>query len=76
MGAYPLRTWDSQVSYSFFFFNLMNVFLFWLHWVFIAARGLSLVVASRGYSLVEVRGLLIAVASLIAKHRLQASEFQ
>ena len=74
MGACPFRTWDSQVSY--FFFNLINVFLLWLHWVFIAARGLSLVVASRNAPLVEVRGLVTAVASLIVKHRLQASEFQ
>ena len=29
---------------------------FWLHWVFIAARGLSLVVASRGYSLLWSTG--------------------
>ena len=29
------------------------VFLFWLHWVFIAARRLSLIVASRGYSLLR-----------------------
>ena len=63
-------------SVLFFFFNLINVFLFWLHWVFISARGLYRVVASRGYSLVEVHGLLIAVASLIAKHRLQARKFQ
>ena len=33
------------------FFFLINLFIyFWLRWVFIAARGLSLVVASRGYS--------------------------
>ena len=75
-GGLPLENMGLPSVLFFFFFNLMNVFLFWLHWVFIAARGLSLVVASRGYSLVEVRGLLIAVASLIAKHRLQASEFQ
>ena len=30
--------------------------------------GLSLVVESEGYSLVAVRGLLIAVASLVAEH--------
>ena len=30
---------------------LINLFsYFWLHWVFVAARRLSLVVASRGYS--------------------------
>ena len=33
-------------------------------------HGLSLVVASRGYSLVVVNGLLTAVASLVAEHRL------
>ena len=33
------------------------------------ARAFSLVVASRGYSLVGVHGLLIAVASLVAVHR-------
>ena len=32
--------------------------------------GSSLVAASRGYSLVAVRGLLIAAASLVAEHRL------
>ena len=42
---------------------------FWLHWVFVAARRLSLVVI-RSYSLVEMRGLLIAVVSLVSKHRL------
>ena len=45
---------------SFFFF--FNKFIyFWLLWVFVAAHGLSLVAAS---------GLLIAVASLVAEHRL------
>ena len=33
-------------------------------------HGLSLVVGSRGYPLVVVHGLLIAVASLVAEHRL------
>ena len=28
---------------------------FWLHWVFVAARGLSLAVLSRGYSLSQAR---------------------
>ena len=34
--------------------SLKNIFIlfiyFWLHWVFVAARGLSLVAASGGYS--------------------------
>ena len=37
---------------------------------FLAACRLSLVVASEGYSLVAVCGLLFAVASLVAEHRL------
>ena len=36
--------------YSFFLNKFILFIYFWLHWVFIAARGLSLVVANRGYS--------------------------
>ena len=45
---------------------------FWLHWMFVAARGLSIVMASGvgGLFFIAVRGLLIAVASLVAEHRL------
>ena len=50
-----------------FFFKLF--IYFWLCSVFVAVRGLSLVAASGGYS-VAVRRLLIAVASLVAEHRL------
>ena len=49
---------------------LENFFFFWLHWVFVAARGLSLVVVSRGLLFIAVCGLLIAVASLVAEHGL------
>ena len=35
--------------------------------------GFSLVVESRGYSLVAVRGLLTAAASLVSEHGTQAS---
>ena len=46
----------------FFFFKIIYLFIyFWLHWVFVAARGLCLVVAI---------GLLIAVAPLVAELRL------
>ena len=37
----------------------------WLRWVFVASHGLSVVVASRSYSLVAVCRLLIAAASLV-----------
>ena len=44
------------------FFSFEDLFIYiWLCWVFIAAHGLSLV---------AVRGLLIAVASLVAEHKL------
>ena len=49
----------------------MTLFLsFWLHWVFTATLGLSVVAVSVGYSLVAVRRLLIVVTSLVAAYRL------
>ena len=55
----------------FLFFNLFIHIFFGLHWVFVAAGELSLVAASGDYLLfVAVRGLLIAVASLVTEHRL------
>ena len=61
---------DGSLLFYFYLFILINLFIyFWLCWVFVAACGLSLVAASGGYS-VAVRGLLIAVASLVAEHRL------
>ena len=52
-----------------FFLKKVYVFYFWLFWVFVAAYGLFLVVASgRGENLVAVCGLLIAVASLAGEH--------
>ena len=50
----------------FFFLRILLKHLFiclWLHWIFIAVHGLSLVVASRGYSLLSVCGLLTVLAS-------------
>ena len=45
---------------------------FQLHWVFVAAHRLSLVAANGGNSLVAVCGHLIAVASVVAEHRLSS----
>ena len=43
-----------------FLINLFILFIyFWLHWVFVAARGLSLVAMSGGYSLVRYAGFLL-----------------
>ena len=42
---------------GFFFFLFINLFIhFWLLWVLVAARRLSLVVVSRGYSLLWCTG--------------------
>ena len=38
-------------------------------WVFAAVHRLSLVVASRGNSLVPIHRLLMVVASLVAEHK-------
>ena len=51
-------------------FFFLNLFIFWLLWVFIAACGLSEVATSGSSSLVAVLGLLIVVASLVVEHRL------
>ena len=52
------QDWRFSAPVPFFvcFFKFFNLFNFWLHWVFVAARGLSVVVASRGYSLLWCAG--------------------
>ena len=57
----------------FFFFKHVHTALFiyfWLLWIFIAERGLSLVAKSWGYSLIVVHRLLVVVASLAGEHRI------
>ena len=51
-------------------FLVRNSFSFWLCWVFVATSGLFLGVASGGYSLDVLWGLLIAGASLVDEQRL------
>ena len=49
---------NRNITCTFFFLiYLFNLFYFWLHWVFVAARGLSLVAASGGYSSLQCVGL-------------------
>ena len=52
-----------------------NSFFFWLHWVFIAACGLSLVAAA-GATLRYVVWFLVAVASLVAEQGLSVCGLQ
>ena len=55
--ALPSRYGQQRTLLFFFFFFLINLFIyFWLQWAFIAARGLSLVAVSRGYSLLRCMG--------------------
>ena len=47
----------SQVLFLFPIYLFIYLFIyFWLHWVFIAVRGLSLVVVSRGHSSLQCVG--------------------
>ena len=52
---------------------LKNFLSFWLCWVFVVVRGLSLVVVNRVYPPAVVCWFLIAVASLVLEHRLSCS---
>ena len=42
-----------------FYFIYLFIYYFWLCWVFVAARGLSLVAASGGYSLLRWAGFAL-----------------
>ena len=68
MAFTALHPWSPSSKYT--FSNVSLFIYFWLHWVFIAVRRLSLVVASGDYSLAVVLGLLGTVASLIVEHGL------
>ena len=57
-----LATISMTISFFFFFF--------WLHWVFRCCMRAFSSCGEQGLLLVEVRGLLIAVASLVAEHGL------
>ena len=52
------NTWYGHSFFFFFFLNLNYFFIFfWLCWVFVSVRGLSLVVASGGHSSSRCAGL-------------------
>ena len=54
---------------DFFFFNeFIYLFIYlWLHWVFIAARGLSLVAASGGFSCCGARAIGTRASVVVAR---------
>ena len=55
-------------KHAFFFFKINLFIYFWLRWVFVAARGLFSSCRKQGLLFVAVRGLVIAVAFLVAEH--------
>ena len=59
----------------FFFFNFIYLFYFWLHLVFIVVLK-TFSSCEQGLLFLVVPGLLISVAFLIAKHRLQVHGLQ
>ena len=58
--------------YKFLKLIYLFVLYFWLHWLFVAARGLSLVAASGGYSSLQCAGLslrwLLLLLSMGSRH--------
>ena len=62
--------WLDSPFLSFFFFNLFLFIYFWLCWVFVSVRGLSLVAASGGHPSSRCAGLSLSWP-LVAEHRFQ-----
>ena len=61
-------SWWVGVKYVSAFLKCIHYF--WLHWVFVATRGLSPSCDKQGLLFFAVWGLLIVVASLVAEHGL------
>ena len=56
-GAFKFLVYIPVLLFLCYLFILKNNFIyFWLHWVFIAVFGLSLVAASRGFSSLQCMG--------------------
>ena len=51
-----LRKFSLILFFILLFFNLFILIYFWLHWVFVAAHGLSLAAVSRAYSSLRCEG--------------------
>ena len=71
--ASPLEAFPLYLSFFFlFFFKFYILIYLWLCWVFVAARGLSLVAASGGYSSLRCTGFslqwLLLVQSTGSRH--------
>ena len=67
---HEMRANKNQRSSTCLSLLFLNVYFIYLFLAVLGFCCFSLVVASRGYCLVEMHGFLIAVASLVAEHRL------
>lgn len=62
------------IFFSFFLKAAFYLFVYWLSWVFTAVLRLFSSFGERGLLFVEVPGLLIVVAFLVAEHRLWGAQ--
>ena len=69
MAAIITATITSAIMVMMIFLKDLFIY-FWLQRVFVTALGHSVVAVNRGYSLPSVLRILIAMASLVAEHRL------
>ena len=59
------------INYVIFLNKSIYLFIyFWLHWVFVAVRRLSLVVSSRGYFSLQCGGFSLWWLLFVVEHRL------
>ena len=58
---------QDQFGYLAYIFNINLFIYFWLRWVFVAARGLSLVAVSGGYSSLRCTGFSLRWLPLLQK---------
>ena len=65
--ALQLRVWSPNWQHQ---HHLVFVYLFWLHWVSVAAHGVALVAVSAGCSLLQCTSFSLQVASLVVEHGL------
>ena len=75
-GSSLLCTGSSLQHAGSFFLKLINLFYFWLCWIFIAVHGLSLVAVSGGYSSLRCAGFSLRCLLLLQEHGLQAHGLQ
>ena len=63
---------NDMLGFVILFIYLLFIFYFWLRWVFVAARGLFLVVVSRDYSSLQGSGFsllwLLLLQSMGSRH--------